>query len=64
MDHLLPAEYVVTMRNNLLDKCPLSSYEDVRRTICQDLGSPPEQLFAHFGRKPIASASLAQVCLA
>ena len=29
--------------------------------MVEDLGAPPEALFAQFGRDPIASASLAQV---
>ena len=28
-DHLLPEQYVVTMRDNLLDRCPVSSFEEV-----------------------------------
>lgn len=61
LDHLLPSEYVVTMRDNMLDKCPVSTYEQVRQTIIEDLGSPPEQLYKSFSQQPIASASLAQV---
>ena len=52
---------MLTLRAALLDKCPLNSYEEVARIIAQDLGAPPEQLFASFEREPIASASLAQV---
>lgn len=33
----------------------------VRQTIVEDFGQPPEQLFASFSAQPIASASLAQV---
>lgn len=61
LDHLLPEEYVVTMREHMLDKCPVSSYAEVRQIIQEDLGSPPEQLFQQFSATPIASASLAQV---
>lgn len=60
-DHLLPEEYVMTMRQHMLDKCPVSSYAEVRQIIQEDLGAPPEQLFKQFSETPIASASLAQV---
>lgn len=60
-DHLLPEAYVTTMREHALDKCPVSSYEDVCRTFSEDLGALPEDLFATFEKEPIASASLAQV---
>jgi aarF domain-containing kinase len=60
-DHLLPEEYVMTMRQHMLDKCPVSSYAEVRQIIQEDLGAPPEQLFKQFSKTPIASASLAQV---
>ena len=33
----------------------------VRQTIIEDLGQPPEALFRDFAQTPIASASLAQV---
>jgi len=59
--HLLPEEYVRTMQENVLDKCPLTSFADVRRTVREELGQSPEELFEWFDRKPIASASLAQV---
>ncbi len=49
------------MRDHLLDKCPVSPIEEVRRTFVEDFGAPPEQLFAHFAPTPLASASLAQV---
>ena len=60
-DHLMPEEYVLTMRRTMLNACPASSYAEVARIIAEELGSPPEALFAQFDAVPIASASLAQV---
>ena len=64
LDYLLPAEYVYTMRAHLLDRCPVSDWNSVRKTITEDLGAPPEALFLDFTPTPIASASLAQVHIA
>ncbi|BDA50400.1 AarF domain-containing protein kinase 1 [Coccomyxa sp. Obi] len=61
LDHLLPEEYVLTMRRTMLDQCPVSPYAEVARIVKEDLGSTPEELFASFEHDPIASASLAQV---
>ncbi len=60
-DYILPVEYVNTMRDYMLDKCPVSSYQDIAEVIQEDLGRKPEELFASIGQVPIASASLAQV---
>lgn len=60
---MLPAEYVTAMRKSMLDKCPVESYKQVARTITEDLGAPPDKLFASFEPVPVASASLAQVVL-
>jgi predicted unusual protein kinase regulating ubiquinone biosynthesis (AarF/ABC1/UbiB family) len=38
-----------------------SRYEDIARLIEEDLGGPPEKIFARFDREPFASASLGQV---
>lgn len=64
LDHLLPDEYVLTMKRHMLDRCPISSYEEVCTIIQQDLGRPPEELFDSFDHTPIASASLGQVHVA
>ena len=58
---MLPQEYVKAMRLSMLDKCPVEGFEQVAKTIKEDLGLEPDALFASFERKPIASASLAQV---
>lgn len=60
-DYILPAEYVNTMRDYMLDKCPVSTYKDIAQVIQEDLGKSPEELFASIEEVPIASASLAQV---
>ncbi|DBA69933.1 hypothetical protein WJX79_001480 [Trebouxia sp. C0005] len=61
LDYILPVEYVNTMRDYMLDKCPVSSYNDIAEVIEEDLGRKPEELFASIEQVPIASASLAQV---
>ncbi|GAQ84896.1 ABC transporter-like protein [Klebsormidium nitens] len=61
LDYLLPEEYVRIMRESMLDKCPVSTYEQISAVIERELGLPPEQAFAEFAPVPLASASLAQV---
>jgi ubiquinone biosynthesis protein len=36
-------------------------YDEVRAAIIEELGAPPEQLFAEFSQEPLAAASTAQV---
>lgn len=64
LDHLLPEKYVTTMRNNLLDKCPVSSWKAVMRTIREDFGCDWDVMFSEMESIPVASASLAQVHVA
>jgi len=63
LDHLLPDDYI-TILHELFGSCPVSSYEDVREVIKEELGAYPEDVFQQFEKEPIASASLAQVHIA
>jgi ubiquinone biosynthesis protein len=57
---VLPAAYVERLAR-LQDRARPQAYTVVRQVICEELGAPPEELFARVWRRPIASASLAQV---
>ncbi|HTO71567.1 MAG TPA: AarF/UbiB family protein [Myxococcota bacterium] len=57
---VLPAVYVERLAR-LQDRARPQPYTEVRQVIEEDLGAPPERLFARVWRRPIASASLAQV---
>ncbi|XP_062212116.1 putative ABC1 protein At2g40090 [Phragmites australis] len=61
LEYVVPEEYVQTMRESMLKRCPVSSYEQVREVFAKDLGESPETVFAEFDPVPLASASLAQV---
>ncbi|XXG70323.1 hypothetical protein AAC387_Pa06g3106 [Persea americana] len=61
LEYLVPQEYVQTMRASMLNRCPVSSYDQVCEVFMKELGSMPHEIFIEFDRVPLASASLAQV---
>lgn len=55
-----PPEYVHIL-SRLQDQVPARPFSMVERQVQRSLGARPDQLFATFERRPLASASLAQV---
>ncbi|XP_044460547.1 putative ABC1 protein At2g40090 [Mangifera indica] len=64
LEYLVPQEYVQIMRESMLNKCPVSSYDQVCEVFKKELGETPDKVFEEFDPVPIASASLAQVHVA
>ncbi|WOH09058.1 hypothetical protein DCAR_0728511 [Daucus carota subsp. sativus] len=64
LEYLVPQEYVEILRESMLNKCPVSSYEQVCEVVKSELGELPDKIFKDFDPVPIASASLAQVHVA
>lgn len=47
--------------NTLTRECKVSSYDDVKKIIEEDLGYPTDVVFKQLDTQPISSASIAQV---
>src|SRR6185503_1202464 len=63
MTNFLPEEFRRELEG-LQDAVPPRPYVDIESRICEELGKTPQELFAHFERRPIASASIGQVHIA
>lgn len=55
----VPPEYVAQLAN-LQDAAPPVPFEQICQVVCDELGQPPEKLFAEFDPRPMASASIGQ----
>jgi ubiquinone biosynthesis protein len=57
---LFAPEWIIEF-GKLQDSAPPSPYDKVLQQFTEDMGAPPEQVFAYFDPEPIAAASIAQV---
>lgn len=57
---LLDPEWIAEF-SKLQDSAPPTPYADIRQQLSEDLGAPPEEVFAAFDPEPLAAASIAQV---
>jgi ubiquinone biosynthesis protein len=57
---LFPAEWIAEFEL-LQDSAPPVEFQELRAQLEEDLGGPPEEIFAEFDTQPLAAASIAQV---
>jgi len=60
LNYMLPSEWCDTFIP-LQDKCPISSFDSIKKMVEKDTGADLMNLFSEFEEQPIGSASLAQV---
>jgi predicted unusual protein kinase regulating ubiquinone biosynthesis (AarF/ABC1/UbiB family) len=60
MTNFLPEEFRRQLEG-LQDKVPPRPYADIEARVREELGAGPDELFATFERRPVASASIGQV---
>ena len=60
LDVIVPDQYRFVL-SSLCRECKTQSYQDVKKTVESQIGFPLEVVFQRFDKKPIASASMAQV---
>lgn len=44
-EYLVPKEYVQTMRESMLNRCPVSSYEQICNVFKKEFGETPDKVF-------------------
>lgn len=57
---LFPPEWIAEF-GKLQNQAPSVPYPEIRAQLLEDLGAPPEEVFAWLDPKPLAAASIAQV---
>lgn len=57
---LLPTDMIAEL-SKLQDAAPAASFDQIRQILWDELGSPPEEIFASIEPEPMASASIGQV---
>ena len=60
---LLPPDYLSEL-TKLQDNALPVPFEEIREVLLAELGEPPENIFLHFEREPLAAASIGQAHLA
>lgn len=63
MTNFLPEEFRRELEG-LQDSVPPRPYQDIEERLREEHGKPPEEVFAQFDQRPLASASIGQVHLA